>query len=115
MFPLGQAHVENVTDIPRSEDLFDLGQTEHVSLFDSLGQPWEVLPRISGYLRDTLEPRQLGQAHSQAVIEGDVFIGISTSGVTRPRSSGNPIPPMPNRAVTAIGRSMPKCVASPMC
>ena len=62
----------------RSEDLFDLGQTEHASLFDSLGQPWEVLPRISGYLRDTLEPRQLGQAHSQAVIEGDVFIGEGT-------------------------------------
>ena len=78
MFPLGQAHVENVTDIPRSEDLFDLGQTEHASLFDSLGQPWEVLPRIGGYLRDTLEPRQLGQAHSQAVIEGDVFIGEGT-------------------------------------
>ena len=78
MFPLGQAHVENVTDIPRSEDLFDLDQTEHVSLFDSLGQPWEVLPRIGGYLRDTLEPRQLGQAHSQTVIEGDVFIGEGT-------------------------------------
>ena len=78
MFPLGQAHVENVTDIPRSEDLFDLGQTEHASLFDSLGQPWEVRPRIGGYLRDTLEPRQLGQAHSQSVIEGDVFIGEGT-------------------------------------
>ena len=78
MFPLGQAHVENVTDIPRSEDLFDLGKTEHASLFDSLGQPWEVLPRIGGYLRDTLEPRQLGQAHSQTVIEGDVFIGEGT-------------------------------------
>ena len=67
--------MENVTDIPRSEDLFGLGKTEHASLFDSLGQPWEVLPRIGGYLRDTLEPRQLGQAHSQSVIEGDVFIG----------------------------------------
>ena len=70
--------MENVTDIPRSEDLFDLGKTEHASLFDSLGQPWEVLPRIGGYLRDTLEPRQLGQAHSQTVIEGDVFIGEGT-------------------------------------
>ena len=47
-------------------------------MFDSLGQPWEVLPRIGAYLRDTLEPRQLGQAHSQAVIEGDVFIGEGT-------------------------------------
>jgi len=70
--------VENATDIPRTEDLFDLGQTDHASLFDSLRRVWKVLPRISGYLRDTLEPRQLGQAHCQAVIEGDVFIGEGT-------------------------------------
>ncbi len=78
MFPLGQAHVENATDIPQTEDLFDLVQTEHASLFDSLGQPWEVLPRLADYLRDNLHPQQLGQAHGQAVIEGDVFIGEGT-------------------------------------
>ena len=78
MFPLGQAHVESTRDIPRIEELFDLGQTEHASLFDSLGQPWLVLSRLADYLCDTLKPQQLGQAHAQAVIEGDVFIGEGT-------------------------------------
>ena len=78
MFPLGQARVDNTSDIPQTEDLFDIGQTEHASLFDLLGQPWHVLPRISDYLRDKLRPAQLGQAHCQAVIEGDVFIGEGT-------------------------------------
>ena len=70
--------MENATDIPQTEDLFDLVQTEHASLFDSLDQPWEVLPRLADYLRDNLHPQQHGQAHGQAVIEGDVFIGEGT-------------------------------------
>lgn len=78
MFPLGQAQVDSASDIPRTEDLFDLGQTDHASLFDSLGQPWQILPRLAGYLLDNLRPQQLGQAHGQAVIEGDVFIGEGT-------------------------------------
>jgi len=78
LFPLDQAHMESGSGIPRTEDLFDLGQTDHASLFGSLDQPWEVLPRISDYLRANLRPGQLGQAHGQAVIEGDVFIGAGT-------------------------------------
>ena len=78
MFPLGQAQVDSASDIPRTEDLFDLGQTDHASLFDSLGQPWQILPRLAGYLLDNLRPQQLGQAHGQAVIEGEVFIGKGT-------------------------------------
>ncbi len=78
MFPLDQAHMESESGIPRTEDLFDLGQTDHASLFGSLDQAWEVLPRISDYLRANLRPGQLGQAHGQAVIEGDVFIGEGT-------------------------------------
>ena len=70
--------MESASNIPRAEALFDLGQTEHASLFDSLGQAWEVLPRIGDYLRDTLRAAQLGQAHAQAVIEGDVFVGEGT-------------------------------------
>ena len=78
MFPLDQAHMESGSGIPRTEDLFDLGQTDHASLFGSLDQAWEVLPRISDYLRANLRPGQLGQAHGQAVIEGDVLIGAGT-------------------------------------
>ena len=78
MFPLGQARMESAPEIPRTEELFDLGQTDHARLFNSLGQAWEALPRIGDYLRDNLRPQQLGQAHDQAVIEGDVFIGAGT-------------------------------------
>ena len=78
MFPLDQAHMESGSGIPRTEDLFDLGQTDHTSLFGSLDQAWEVLPRISDYLRANLRPGQLGQSHRQAVVEGDVFIGAGT-------------------------------------
>ena len=84
MFPLGQAHMEPEPDIPRAEELFGLGQTDHVSLFGSLGQAWEVLPRIGGYLRDILRAAQFGQVHGQAVIEagasirGPVWIGDQT-------------------------------------
>ena len=70
--------MESASDIPRAEELFDLGQTEHASLFDSLGQAWEVLSHIGDYLHDTLRAAQLGQAHGQAVIEGDVFVGEGT-------------------------------------
>ena len=70
--------MESAPEIPRTEELFDLGQTDHARLFDSLGQAWEALPRIGDYLRDNLRPQQLGQAHDQAVIEGDVFIGTGT-------------------------------------
>ena len=78
MFPLDQAYMESGSGIPRTEDLFDLGQTDHASLFGSLDQAWEVLPRISDYLRANLRPGQLGQSHRQAVVEGDVFIGAGT-------------------------------------
>ena len=70
--------MEFAPEIPRTEELFDLGQTDHASLFGSLGQAWGALPRIGDYLRDNLRPGQLGQAHDQAVIEGDVFIGAGT-------------------------------------
>ena len=70
--------MESAPEIPRTEELFDLGQTDHARLFDSLGQAWEALPRIGDYLHDNLRPQQLGQAHDQAVIEGDVFIGAGT-------------------------------------
>ena len=78
MFPLDQAYMESGSGVPRTEDLFDLGQTDHTSLFGSLDQAWEVLPRISDYLRANLRPGQLGQSHRQAVVEGDVFIGAGT-------------------------------------
>ena len=65
MFPLDKARMESGSGIPRTEDLFDLGQTDHTSLFGTLDQVWEVIPRISDYLLANLRPGQLGQAHGQ--------------------------------------------------
>ena len=70
--------MEFTCDIPRVEDLFDLSQTGHSSLFNSLGQAWDVFPRIGDYLRKNLRPRQLGQVNCHAFIEGDVFVGEGT-------------------------------------
>ncbi len=70
--------MEFACDIPRVEDLFDLSQTGHSSLFNSLGQVWDVFPRIGDYLSKNLRPRQLGQVHCHAFIEGEVFVGEGT-------------------------------------
>ena len=70
--------MEPATEIPKADELFDLRQTEHAELFQSLGQAWEVVPRIAGYLEANLRTQQLGQALGQAEIRGDVFIGEGT-------------------------------------
>ena len=70
--------MEFASDIPRIEDLFDLSDTGHSSLFNSLGQVWDVFPRIGDYLSKNLRPRQLGQVHCHAFIEGEVFVGEGT-------------------------------------
>ena len=70
--------MEPATEIPSADELFDLRQTEHAELFRSLGQAWEVVPRIAGYLEANLRTQQLGQALGQAEIRGNVFIGEVT-------------------------------------
>ena len=70
--------MESATEIPRVDELFDLCQTEHSELFQSLDQAWDVLLRLAGYLATNLRPQQLGQALGQAEIRGDVFIGDGT-------------------------------------
>ena len=70
--------MEPATEIPKADELFDLGQTEHAELLRSLGQAWEVVPRIAGYLEANLRTQQLGQALGQAEIRGNVFIGEGT-------------------------------------
>ena len=67
--------MEPATEIPKADELFDLRQTEHAELFQSLGQAWEVVPRIAGYLEANLRTQQLGQALGQAEIRGNIFIG----------------------------------------
>jgi NDP-sugar pyrophosphorylase family protein len=59
-------------------DLFDLSQTEHVSLFEGLEFPWDVLKRLSGYVRTHVKPVQQHRTVGQVYIGNDVSIGEGT-------------------------------------
>ncbi len=60
------------------QDLFDLRQTDHAALFEGCQHPWEVLPRITSYLKFRGQSKIQGRVSPRAVIEGDVFIGEGT-------------------------------------
>ncbi len=63
----------------KPEELFDLSQTEHASIFSKGEYPWEAIKAIKPYLRDHLRP---GQHHHEslgtAYIGHNVFIGKGT-------------------------------------
>lgn len=60
------------------KDLLDLQQTDHKKLFGDLTHPWEVLPKISAYLKNELKPKVLGKVAATAVIDENVFIDKGT-------------------------------------
>lgn len=60
------------------EDLLDLKQTDHASLFQNCKYPWEALSKIESYLEDRLRPGCFGKVHPSAVLEGIIFIGEGT-------------------------------------
>lgn len=57
---------------------FELSRFSHRDLFDGVRYVWEVLPRISDYLRATVKPGVQGRVMEGAIIEGQVFIGEGT-------------------------------------
>jgi NDP-sugar pyrophosphorylase family protein len=75
------------TDIFDSRTLFDLEQTAAVELFASCSAPWEVLPRLHGFLESWTPPGDFEQIDEQvwvgpgttvaagAVIRGPAVIG----------------------------------------
>jgi len=40
----------------KPSDLYDLSQTEHAAIFESCEYAWEVLARISDYLKRNVSP-----------------------------------------------------------
>jgi NDP-sugar pyrophosphorylase family protein len=59
----------------RIEELFDLQGFDHPALFADAPQPWEPLHRLVPYLAErTALPRQEGEVHPTAVVEGNVVI-----------------------------------------
>jgi len=59
-------------------DLFDLGQTEHASLFDGCAHAWDALTRIKEYIEGHLEPGLDNKCEGVAYIGENVFIGEGT-------------------------------------
>jgi NDP-sugar pyrophosphorylase family protein len=59
-------------------DLFDLGQTEHRTIFDGCKYAWEALKKIDGYLRAHLHPGLHNRCEGVAFVGEQVFIGEGT-------------------------------------
>jgi UDP-N-acetylglucosamine diphosphorylase / glucose-1-phosphate thymidylyltransferase / UDP-N-acetylgalactosamine diphosphorylase / glucosamine-1-phosphate N-acetyltransferase / galactosamine-1-phosphate N-acetyltransferase len=59
-------------------DLFDLGQTEHASIFDGCRYAWEALPKIQSYIGSHLRPELRNRCAGYAFIGELVFIGEGT-------------------------------------
>jgi len=59
----------------KPEDLFDLAQTEHATLFEGCTHAWEVLSRIADYLKSNLKPELRNTCQGVAWVGEKVFIG----------------------------------------
>lgn len=57
------------------EDLFDLSQTAHATLFTGLNQSWEALRLLDAYLHSNLKPALHNRCEGRAYIGDQVFIG----------------------------------------
>lgn len=62
----------------RPDDFFDLSNLEHPSLFENITYPWELLPRLAGYLKENIKPAMHGRMIGSAYIGENVFIGKDT-------------------------------------
>ncbi len=62
----------------KPEDLFDLSQTEHASVFEGGERAWEALSRIADHLAANLKPELRNQAEGVVHIGTEVFIDEGT-------------------------------------
>jgi len=62
----------------KPSDLFDLGQTEHLALFEGCEHAWDALKRIQAYLQAHLKRELHNHCEGEAFIGPDVFIGEGT-------------------------------------
>jgi NDP-sugar pyrophosphorylase family protein len=59
-------------------DFFDLSKTRFGDIFDGVEFPWEVLKRISAYVKAHLQPGIFGEVSPLAFIGEQVYIGPGT-------------------------------------
>ncbi|MBM3837184.1 MAG: UDP-N-acetylglucosamine diphosphorylase [Verrucomicrobia bacterium] len=62
----------------KPSDLYDLSQTEHAAIFESCEYAWEVLARISDYLKRNVSPALHNRCDGRAYIGEQVYIGPGT-------------------------------------
>ena len=62
----------------KPDDLFDLTQTEHATLFEGCEYGWEALKKIKGYIARNLRPGQHHRSEGDSWIGSDVSIGEGT-------------------------------------
>lgn len=62
----------------KPEELFDLAQTEHASLFDGCEYAWDALKRIQNYLSERVQPALQNRCEGVAFIGEKVCIGPGT-------------------------------------
>ncbi len=62
----------------KASDLFDLGQTEHVGLFDGCEYAWDALKKIKDYLKTNVRPALKNRCQGTAYIGEQVYIGEGT-------------------------------------
>jgi NDP-sugar pyrophosphorylase family protein len=60
------------------QDLFDLNETEHRTLFEGVEFPWDVLKRIAEYVRTNVRAVQQHRSVGQSFVGNDVQIGDGT-------------------------------------
>jgi NDP-sugar pyrophosphorylase family protein len=56
-------------------EFFDLGQTEHPTVFEHVEFVWEALPKIAPYLQFRLKPEILGTLVGRPFVSNQVFVG----------------------------------------
>jgi NDP-sugar pyrophosphorylase family protein len=62
----------------KPEDLFDLSQTEHASIFEGCQFAWEALSKIKKYIEANLRAGLLNRCEGRAFIGERVYIGPGT-------------------------------------
>lgn len=62
----------------KPEDLFDLQQTDHASLFEGAAYAWDVLKQIKPYVEAHARPGSHARIEGQVFIGPNVFIGEGT-------------------------------------
>jgi NDP-sugar pyrophosphorylase family protein len=62
----------------KPEDLFDLKQTEHATLFQGCEFAWDALKKLKDYIKSRLKPGLRNKCEGTAFIGDHVFIGEGT-------------------------------------